>query len=697
MTLSHRLLPASAVALIALTAHAQSVQVIPNGLATSEGTTTNLFPWGRGSSLIHVQFLYDSSHFTSGGVNQPIVITRLRWRADGGAAAWNGGSYSNVQIDLSSAAVDYAAPSTTFANNHGTDRTTVHNGSVTVLPGQSTGLGTGPWFVDVPLATPFAYDPTQGNDLCVDVQFAAGSWNGGSTTYLDIMGGSTAMATRVYNSTAWPSTTGFVGQNHGAVMEVTYTPATGLWADFAADARSGAAPLAVQFRDLSHTDDPTGIVAWSWDLDGDGIIDSTAQNPSFVYPSCGAYNVSLTVFDASHAPSTITRPGFIVTDEVTPSFTWTTVTGTLLQFTDTSSPPPTSWAWDLDGDGVVDSTAQNPTWTYPRGCSVARNVSLTVHRACQGPFTTARNVYIGDSVDTTYAGGGGTIGTWGNLFDLQVTNPQGISICALSCIANAALGTPFRIDVYVTPNTYLGKETTPTAWRPAGTASGTVAGYTVPSVAQLATSLYLAPGNYGIALFPDTTGMNYTGQSLTFGNADLTMNFGSVRTDLFGNLGAFGFTYTGRTWNGTVHYTTVGASNEPGYGFFAAGCAGTLGVPGNTASSRPALNATMVATIDHLPLDVAICVLGFSRTNSPFGPLPLDLAPVGAPGCTLTTSIDARLVVLGNGGSASLQLALPNQATLLGARFYTQALALDPGANGLGGVTSDAAAAVVGG
>ncbi len=49
------------------------------------------------------------------------------------------------------------------------------------------------------------------------------------------------------------------------------------------------------------------------------------------------------------------------------SFTATPTFGTLplvVQFTDTSTNAPTSWQWDFDNDGTVDSTLQNPTHTY---------------------------------------------------------------------------------------------------------------------------------------------------------------------------------------------------------------------------------------------------------------------------------------------------------------------------------------------
>jgi formylglycine-generating enzyme required for sulfatase activity len=49
------------------------------------------------------------------------------------------------------------------------------------------------------------------------------------------------------------------------------------------------------------------------------------------------------------------------------NFTSTPASGNaplLVQFTDTSTNSPTSWQWDFDNDGVVDSTQQNPSWTY---------------------------------------------------------------------------------------------------------------------------------------------------------------------------------------------------------------------------------------------------------------------------------------------------------------------------------------------
>ncbi|RLE40440.1 hypothetical protein DRJ16_07165, partial [Candidatus Woesearchaeota archaeon] len=62
-----------------------------------------------------------------------------------------------------------------------------------------------------------------------------------------------------------------------------------------------------------------------------------------------------------------------------------------IKFTDLSEGEVTSWAWDFDGDGVIDSTVKNPTYTYMK--SGIYNVSLTVSGP-GGSDTETKNEYI---------------------------------------------------------------------------------------------------------------------------------------------------------------------------------------------------------------------------------------------------------------------------------------------------------------
>lgn len=148
---------------------------------------------------------------------------------------------------------------------------------------------------------------------------------------------------------------------------IHYAPAAGLFPSFGATPTVGPSPLNVQFTDSTYTSDPGGITSWAWDFDGDGTVESTARNPSFTYTAGGTYSVSLTVTDASHGSRTRTEVDYIVVDPISASFTATPAAGSIpltVRFTDTTSGNPNGWRWDFDGDGNVDSTARNPSFTY---------------------------------------------------------------------------------------------------------------------------------------------------------------------------------------------------------------------------------------------------------------------------------------------------------------------------------------------
>ena len=80
---------------------------------------------------------------------------------------------------------------------------------------------------------------------------------------------------------------------------------------FSVDKTGGAAPLTVHFTDISRPGNGTTIVARSWDFDGDGIVDSTQESPSFTYIKPGKYSVNLTVTDSAGGASSAAYNDFI--------------------------------------------------------------------------------------------------------------------------------------------------------------------------------------------------------------------------------------------------------------------------------------------------------------------------------------------------------------------------------------------------
>ena len=136
-------------------------------------------------------------------------------------------------------------------------------------------------------------------------------------------------------------------------------------ANFTSDKTSGMEPLTVDF-----TDNSTGnITSWKW-VFGDGGT-STEQNPSHTYNDAGNYSVRLTVKN-SRGTDSILRRNYIAVAKLTveppvADFCYTPASGSaplVAVFTDNSANTPTSWKWDFENDGIIDSTAQNPSYTY---------------------------------------------------------------------------------------------------------------------------------------------------------------------------------------------------------------------------------------------------------------------------------------------------------------------------------------------
>jgi hypothetical protein len=109
------------------------------------------------------------------------------------------------------------------------------------------------------------------------------------------------------------------------------------------------------------------------------------------------------------------------------------------------------------------------------------------------------------------------------------------------------------------------------------------------------------------------------------------------------------------------------------------------------------VNTAFHVTLDRaLPNSVAVLFLG---SNSQWNgiPLPLDLTPAGAPGCTLLVSATGiQTVGTTAGGLGLATLVIPGDPSLVGTRFYNQFAVLDPAANALQLAFSNGGAALIG-
>jgi PKD repeat protein len=148
----------------------------------------------------------------------------------------------------------------------------------------------------------------------------------------------------------------------------TPTPQGVPFAGFSASPLQGDAPLTVTFDDESEGD----IAEYAWDFTGDEITDSANPAPPPVtYNTPGIYDITLTVTSSTGQSESATTSIVVYGSASNPlraTFTANPTTGgapLTVRFTNESVGAITGYAWDFDGDGVVDSGEANPaSYTY---------------------------------------------------------------------------------------------------------------------------------------------------------------------------------------------------------------------------------------------------------------------------------------------------------------------------------------------
>ena len=156
-----------------------------------------------------------------------------------------------------------------------------------------------------------------------------------------------------------------------------------------------------------------------------------------------------------------------------------------------------------------------------------------------------------NSLSTIFAGGNSY---YGNMFDLEIRNPQSVTITSLDLKIES--GDIADVSVYYKTGSYVGSETNPGAWTLAGTVPGVVSlGENIPTPVDIPDFTLLSGQSYGIYVVLSGGDMKYTndpgqgtGTHTQFSNDDLILTAGNG-TGFFDGINDY------RIWNGTIHYS----------------------------------------------------------------------------------------------------------------------------------------------
>ena len=177
-----------------------------------------------------------------------------------------------------------------------------------------------------------------------------------------------------------------VSNNQGCIKVLTKTQyvkiSTGVHADFSNSLPASCSPPStISFQNLSTG---TGTLSYQWSF-GDGGT-SILTSPSHTYNTTGSFTVRLIVTNTSGCKDTITKANVINIGTIHAAFTSpdSVCAGSLISFTNTSAPVPSSVAWNF-GDGTT-STLINPSKIY----------------ATSGPKLVRLVAFFGACSDTTY-------------------------------------------------------------------------------------------------------------------------------------------------------------------------------------------------------------------------------------------------------------------------------------------------------
>jgi PKD repeat protein len=450
-------------------------------------------------------------------------------------------------------------------------------------------------------------------------------------------------------------------QLHGSqsLLQSDYIVVDPVDADFTATPAFGSAPLQVQFTDTSTG----GPIAWNWDFDSNGTIDSTAQNPLHVYTAGGTYSVTLSVTNGANQDTEIktdlirvlgatnnTQSPEILeyqfneprgtsaanTAATTAAPAHATVTVANWQ----GDPGRTFWQGNDPGYGAVAANNASPYTAIDTGWLVDITGSHTIS------FWTRPQATIGTCYAFGMVGGGS-----GRLY--YTSSLTGYSLRSWGPVPITDAGT--------SPNAVTGwnhwaiviDDAAGTAqWYLNGVADGTQTTFT-PGTFAYTPGGSLALGTYSTLTsssnylrYADLDDFRIYSRALTPAQILQSMLFESPVTSTFGD-----------------------------------GCAGPTGVPQiSTSGGAPSIagNASFAIEASGMEPGVPAAInLGLAQTSNPF--LPYDLSIIGASYAGCFAEVFPDLVALGivnTTGSATAALAIPADPSLANFHFYGQVVVL---------------------
>ncbi len=161
------LLAASGLAPERVHAQTPTSRFLPADRESTEAHESIDFPFG------HTVFLSQQIFEAADVASRPSALFEIAFRYDRPRSAIRPTTLPNVTVRLGTTQIPPTSMASSFAQNRGTPLQTVFQGAVMLPAANAQDSGTAPFAIRLPLNTPVAYDPAQGN-LLIEIECGSG-------------------------------------------------------------------------------------------------------------------------------------------------------------------------------------------------------------------------------------------------------------------------------------------------------------------------------------------------------------------------------------------------------------------------------------------------------------------------------------------------------------------------------------------
>ena len=287
--------------------HAAFSSVAPTGSTAVEGPVVTALPFGSALSR-RVMYAYDGSAV---GYQAPLRITHVDLRADGATGGTSVNGTYNFSLRCSTGRLPANALDLTFANNHGADQITVFSGALAV-PAVPVGAAPNPFSLHIPFSTPFEWDPRNG-PLVLDFGYGVSAPTFGAfdaVTAPDQVGGLSASGSNSTLATAVLTAAPVIRLRlEGGVVPSAQATAEGGSSTaypWGSSASTGRRVLTVYDAAAMPFTNRRWITALAWRIDQGGSFVGRTYPARITLSTSPVTGASLsTTFDANHGPDKV--------------------------------------------------------------------------------------------------------------------------------------------------------------------------------------------------------------------------------------------------------------------------------------------------------------------------------------------------------------------------------------------------------